>query len=162
MWQTVSGEDRKLLSAYQGVQTVNGRYAGLNELVGIVPGGGVHGQAVDIPILLGDDVGAAVNGLAHAVEHPAQHVAGHAQLQGVAQETDLGVGHVDTGGRLEQLHHGGIAVDLQDLAPADGAVLQLHFHQFVIGDILHHADHHQRADDLLYGSVFTNHQNSPP
>ena len=63
---------------------------GLDKLVGVVTGSRVHGQAVDIPVLLRQDLGAAVDGLAHAVEHTAQHVGGHAQLQRVAQEADLG------------------------------------------------------------------------
>ena len=160
--QAGAGEDRQLLAADQGVQAVNGGNAGLDELVGVVPGGGVHGQAVDVPVLLRQDVGAAVNGLAHAVEHAAQHIAGHAQLQGMAQEVDLGVRQVDAGGGLEELDHGGIAVDLQHLAPAYGAVVQFDLHQFVIGDVFHHADHHQRAADLLNGFIFTDHSSSPP
>ena len=71
----------------------------------------------------GDDVRAAVDGLAHAVEHAAQHIGGHAQLQGVSQKADLGVGQVDAGGGFKELDHGGVAVDLQHLAAADGAVV---------------------------------------
>ena len=160
--QAGAGEDGQLLAADQGVQAVDGGNAGLDELVGVVTGGGVHGQAVDVPVLLGQDVGAAVDGLAHAVEDTAKHIAGNAQLQGVAQEADLGVGQVDAGGGLKELDHGGVAVDLQHLAPADGTVVQLHLHQLVIGDAFHLTDHHQRADDLLYGTVFTDHASSPP
>ena len=160
--QAGAGEDGKLLPTDQGVQPVDGADAGLNELVGVVPGRRVHGQAVDVPVLLRQDVGPAVDGPAHAVEHPAQHVGGHAQLQGVAQEADLGVRQVDAGGRLEQLDHGGVAVDLQHLAPADGAVVELHLHQLVIGDALDHADDHQGAGDLLDRSVFPDHASSPP
>ena len=162
MGQAGAGEDGQLLAADQRIQAVNGGNAGLDELVGIVAGGGVHRQAVDVPVLLGEDVGAAVNGLAHAVEHAAQHIAGHAQLQGVAQEADLGVRQIDTGGGFKELDHGGVAVDLQHLAPAEGAVMQLDLHQFVIGDVFHHADHHQRAADLLNGFIFTDHSSSPP
>ena len=162
MGQTGAGEDGKLLAADQGVQTVDGGDAGLDELVGVVTGSGIHGQAVDIPVLLRQNVRTAVDGLAHAVEDAAQHVAGDAQLQGVPQEADLGVGQVDTGGGLEELDHGGVAIDLQHLAPAGGAIMELHLHQLVIGDAFHLTDHHQRADDLLYGTVFTDHASSPP
>ena len=144
------------------IQTVDGRNAGLDELVGIVTGGGVHRQAVDVAVFLCQNLRTTVDGLAHAVEHAAQHIAGDAQLQGMSQKTHLGIRHVDAGGRFKQLHNSGIAVDLQHLAPADGAVAQLHLHQFVIGNAFHHADHHQRADDLFYGFVFTNHACSPP
>ena len=160
--QAGAGENRQLLAANQRVQAVNGGNTGLDELVGIVTGSGVHGQAVDVPVLFRQDLRAAVNGLAHAVEHPAQHIAGHAQLQGVSQKTNLGVRQIDPGGRLEELDYGGVAVDLQHLAPADGAVVQLDLHQFVIGDVFHHANHHQRAADLLNGFIFTDHSSSPP
>ena len=72
MGQAGAGEDGQLLSPHQGVQPVDGGDARLDKLVGVVPGGGVHGQAVDVPVLVGQDGGAAVDGLAHAVEHPAQ------------------------------------------------------------------------------------------
>ena len=160
--QAGAGEDGQLLAADQGVQSVDGRDARLDKLVGVVPGGGVHGQAVDVPILVGQNGGAAVDGLTHAVEHPAQHVAGHGQLQGVAQKSDLGLGQVDAGGGLEQLDHGGVAVDLQHLAAADGAVGQLDLGQLVIGDALHPVHHHQGAGDLSDGLVFTNHSASSP
>ena len=160
--QTGAGENGQLLSTDQGIQAVDGGDARLNELVGVVPGGGVHGQAVDIPVLVGHDVGAAVNGTAHAVEHPAQHVAGHGQLQGVAQEPDLGLGQVDAGGGLKELDHGVVAVDLQHLAAADGAVGQLDLGQLVVGDALDLAHHHQRAVDLLDCAIFPNHASAPP
>ena len=162
MGQAGAGEDRQLLSAHQGVQSVNGADASLDELVGIVPGRRVHRQSVDVPVLLRQDVGAAVNGPTHAVEYPPQHVGGHTQLQGVSQEADLGIRQVDAGCGFKELDHSGISVDLQHLAAADGAVLQLHLYQLVIGDVLHHADHHQRADNLLHGSVFSDHTCSPP
>ena len=160
--QAGAGEDGQLLAADQGIQSVDGGDARLDELVGVVPGGGVHGQAVDVPVLLGQDVRAAVDGLAHAVEDPAQHVAGHGQLQGVAQEADLGVLQIDAGRGLEELDHGVVAVDLQHLAAAQGAVGELDLAQLIVGDALDLLDHHQRAVDLLYGAVFTDHQNSPP
>ena len=128
MRQTGAGEDGQLLATNQGVQTVNSGNAGLDKLVGVVTGSGVHGQAVDIPVLLGQDVGTTVDGLPHAVEHAAQHIAGHAQLQGMAQETNLGVRQVDTGGGLEELNNSGVAVDLQHLAAANGAVMQFDLH----------------------------------
>ena len=160
--QAGAGENGQLLSAHQGVQAVDGGNAGLNKLVGVVPGGRVHGQAVDVPELLGQDLRSAVDGTAHAVEHPPQHVAGYAQLQRVAQKTDLGLGQVDAGRCLEQLHNGVVAVDLQHLAAAHGAVGQLNLPQLVVGDAGHPAHHHQGAVDLLYGTVFLDHSSAPP
>ena len=79
----------------------------------------------------------------------------------MAQEADLGLGQIDAGGGLKELHHGGVAVDLQHLAPADGAVGQLHLRQLVVGDVLHHFDHHQRGRDLLDGFILSDHSSSP-
>ena len=160
--QTGAGEDGQLLAADQRVQTVDGGNAGLNKLVGIVAGGGVHGQTVDVAVLLGQDLGAAVDGLAHAVEHAAQHIAADGQLKGMAEEADLGLGQVDAGGGGEQLDNGLVAVDLQHLGAADGAVGQLHLGQLVIGDALDMIDHHQRGGDLLDRAVFFNHQSTSP
>ena len=104
----------------------------------------------------------AVDGLAHAVEDAAQHIARHAQLQGVAQEADLGVLQIQSGGGLEELDHGIVAADLQHLAATDGAVGQLDLAQLVIGDALDLPDHHQGAVDLLDRLVFTDHASAPP
>ena len=160
--QTGTGEDGQLLTTNQSVQAVNGGDARLDKLVGVVPGGGVHGQTVDIPVLIGQDGRSAVNGLAHAVEHAAQHITGHGQLEGMAQEANLGLSQVDTGGVFKQLHHGGVAVYLQHLTATDSTVSQLDLGQLVIGDTLDVVDHHQRAGDLLDGFIFPNHRAISP
>ena len=162
MGQAGAGENGQLLPPHQGIQPVDGGDARLDELVGVVPGGGVHGQAVDVPVLVGQDGGAAVDGLPHAVEHPAQHVPGHPQLERVPQKADLGLRQVDAGGVLKELDHGGVPVDLQHLAPADGAVAELNLPQLVIGDPLDPVDHHQRAGDLLYRLIFPDHSALSP
>ena len=77
----------QLLAADQGVQAVDSRNAGLDELLGIVAGGGVHGQAVHVHAHVGQDLRPVVNGAAQAVEDPAQHVLADPQLHAVAQET---------------------------------------------------------------------------
>ena len=61
----------------------------------------------------------------------------------MTQKPDLGLRQVDAGRSLEELHHSGIAIDLQHLAAADGAVGQLDLGQLVIGDALHPVHHHQ-------------------
>ena len=100
--------------------------------------------------------------MAHAVEHTAQHIRGHAQLNAMAQETHLGLGQVDTGGAFEQLHQGVGAVHFQHLAPAHLSRRQLDFRQFVISDLVHALHQHQRAGHFLYGTVFLNHASLPP
>ena len=98
---------------------------------------------------------------AHAVEHAAQHIAADGQLQGVAQEADLAVLEVDAGGGLEELNHGLVAVDFQHLAATDTAVRQLDLRQLVVGNTLDLLHHHQRAGDLIYGTVFLHHTSAP-
>ena len=71
-------ENRQLLAADQGVQTIYGGNASLDKLLRIASGCRVHRQAVDIHTLLRQDVGTAVNGLAHAVKHTAEHILRHA------------------------------------------------------------------------------------
>ena len=63
---------------------------------------------------------------------------------------------------FEQLHDGPVALDLQHLAAANTAVGQLDLRQFVVGNVLYLAHHHQRAVDLLDRAIFTNHSSAPP
>ena len=78
MRKTGCRENRQLLAADQGVQTIYGGNAGLDKLLRIASGCRIHGKAVDIHTLFRQDVGAAVNGLAHAVKHTAEHILRHA------------------------------------------------------------------------------------
>ena len=136
--------------------------AGLDELGGVGSRGGVHGQAVDVHVGVGQDGGAAVDGVAHAVEDAAEHVLRDCQLLRVAEEADLGLGQVDALRGLEELYDGLVALDLEHLAASYLAVGQLDLAQLVIGDALDVFDHHQGACDLAYGFVFLNHSSSPP
>ena len=162
MRQTGAGEDRQLLPSYQGVQAINGRDAGLDKLIGVVAGGWVHCQTIDIPVFIRQNSRTIIDGLAHSVKYTAQHIAGNRQLQRVAQKPDLGLRQVDAGGSLKQLHHGGIAVDLQHLAAAGGTVCQFDLRQFIIGHALHMVHYHQRTGDLPDRFIFTDHSVSSP
>ena len=79
----------------------------------------------------------------------------------MAQEADFGVPEVDAGGGFKQLHNGLVAVDLQHLAAAAGAVGQLDLAQLVVSDALYLLHHHQRSGDLMYGTVFLHHNSAP-
>ena len=154
--QAGAGENGQLLAPDQGVQTVDGGNAGLDELGGVGPGSRVHGQAVDVVVPVRQDLRAAVDGIAHAVEHPAQHVGAHAQLQAVPQEPDLGLGQIDARRAFKQLDQRVVALDLQNLAAADLAVRQLDFSQLVIGDVFHVPDQHQGPGYFGNGAIFLN------
>ena len=132
------------------------------ELRGVGAGGGVHGQAVDVHVGVGQDGGAAVDGQAHAVEDAAEHVLADGELLRVAEEADLGLGQVDALRGLEQLDDGLVALDLQHLAAADLAVGELQLAQLVVGDALDVLHDHQGACDLSNGFIFLDHSSSPP
>jgi hypothetical protein len=117
--QAGAGEYRQLLAADQGVQAVDGGNAGLDELGGVVAGGGVHGQAVDVAVSLGQYLGAAVDGLAHAVEDAAQHILGNASSSGWPRKRTLDCARLMPCGGFEQLDDSLVALDLEDLAAAD-------------------------------------------
>ena len=158
MGQTGAGEYRQLLTADQGVQSVDGADAGLDKFGRIVAGGRVHGLAVDVPVFVGDDIRAAVNGTAHAVEDAAQHGRGHAQAHAVAQETGFGIVDLQALGAFKELYQRLVAVDNQDLAAADFTVGLLDFHQFVVFDAFYLVNQHQRADDLANCLVIFTHR----
>ena len=160
--QTRAGEDRQLLAADQGVQTVDRGNAGLDEFGGVGAGRRVHRQAVDVHVRVRQDLRAAVDGQAHAVEDAAEHVLADGELLRVSEEADLGLGQVDALRALEQLHDGLVALDLQHLAAADLAVGEFELAQLVVGDALDAVHDHQRAGDLFDGFIFLDHASSPP
>ena len=158
MGQTGAGEYRQLLAADQGVQSVDGADAGLDEFGRIVAGSRVHGFAVDIPVFVGNDIRAAVDGTAHPVKHTAQHGRGYAQAHAVAQETGLGIVNLQALGAFKQLNQRLVAVDNQHLAAADLSVGLLDLHQFVVFDTLDLVNQHQGADDLANRLVIFTHR----
>ena len=70
---------------------MNGRDARLNKLGRIVARGRIHGRAIDIQMLFGDQRRAIVHGLAHAVEYAAEHIGRNIELDGFAQKARLGI-----------------------------------------------------------------------
>ena len=104
MRQTGSRENRQLLTPDQGIQTINGGHARLDELIGVISGCRIHRQTVDVPALVRQDLRSLVNGTAQAVEDAAQHIGRHAQLHGSSQETHLAVGQVNSRGVFIKLH----------------------------------------------------------
>ena len=158
--QTAGGEDGQLLPAHQRVQSVDRGNTGLDKLLRIVARCRVDGQAVDIPALRGQDRGTVVDGAAQTVKHAPQHILRYAQLHAASQKPHLAVVQIDTGRVFKQLHQRVGAVDLQHLAAAFFAVLQLDFAQLVIGNAFHAADQHQRSGDFLDGTIFLRHYSS--
>ena len=150
------------MSSDEGVEAVDGADTGLDELGRIGARRGVHRLAVYVAVLLGEDLGPAVYGHAHAAEHTAEHIFGHAELKAVPQKAHIALGEVYARGRLEQLDDGLVAVDFEHLAAPRLAGGQLYLGQLVICDALDVFDDHKRAGYLCYGPVFLDHCSSPP
>ena len=110
MRKTGCGEDRKFLPTYQGVQSVNSGYTGLDKLLRITSGCRIHRQAIDISSLFRKDLRTVINGTAQSVKDTAQHIAGYTKLHASSQKTYFTVGKVDTCGTLKQRHSYIIAV----------------------------------------------------
>ena len=89
MGQTAHGKHGKLLSSYECVEPVYRGNSRLDKFVGVVACGGIYRLAVDIENFIGYDGRAAVAGVAHAVEHSAEHIARTRELLAVTGETRL-------------------------------------------------------------------------
>ena len=160
--QTRAREDGELLTADEGIQSVDGGDTRLDELGGVEAGGGVDGGTVDVQRLVRNQGRAVVDGFTHTVEHAAQHMLGHGQLHAVAGEAHLGLGQVQSCRGLKELYQHVTAVDLQDTATADFAIGKLDLTQLVVLDTLHLLDQHKGAGDFFYSLIFTDHVSVPP
>ncbi len=161
MGQTGAGKDRQLLAADERIEPVDGGNACLDKLRRVGARRRVHGQTVDVLVFFRQDRGAAVDRLAHAIEHAAKHILAHAELQRMAEKANLGFGQIDALRRFKKLHHGAVAVDLEHLAAALFAGGKLDLRQLVVGHALDVLDDHQGACDLPDRFVFLYHCSSP-
>ena len=162
MGKTGCGEDRKLLSTYQGVQSVNRRYTRLDKLLRIASGRRIHGKSVDISSFLRKDLRAVINGTSQSVKNTTQHIAGYTKLHAPSQETYLAVGKIDTCRALKQLHQSIASVDLQNTASSCFAIGKLDLTKLVKCYIFNAPYQHQRAGNFLYGPIFFWHFTGPP
>ena len=83
---------------------------------------GFIAKAVDIAVLVGNDGGAAVDGLTHAVEDAPEHIARHGELERVTQKRMRESAKVDAGGGFKKLHDRAVAVHFEHFAAARAAV----------------------------------------
>ena len=104
----------------------------------------------------------AVNGIAHAVENTAEHIFRNCQLLGMTEETDFRLGKVDALCRFKQLNDSLLPLNLKHFAAANLPVRELQFTEFIVGDIFHPVNNHQRAGDFFYGFIFLDHSLFPP
>ena len=114
--QAVSGEDRQLLAADQGVQSVDRRDTGFDEFGRVGACDRVDGVPVEVTLRRRQNRGSAVDGPSHAVENPAHEVAPDRQLRGAGPGPHGRRGDVEPAGAAEDLDHHPVARDLEDLA----------------------------------------------
>ena len=150
-------KNRQLLAAHQGQVAVDGRNAGLDELLGKVARVGIDRRAVDVAELLRDHVAGVIQRFADAVQDPSQHLARHPchhPLAGEAHRRQVGG---DPLRRLEQLHHGASGRRLQHLAAPHRAVRQFDVGQLAVGYVVHLFHDHQRPIQAACTAVFLDH-----
>lgn len=155
--QAAHREHGQLLSAHEGIQSVDGGDARLNKFVGIIARGGIDGLAVDIHLLFGYDRRPAVAGISHSVKHPPEHIPGNGEFLAVSQKPRPGIGDAQPLRIFKELHHRLVAVDFQNLSAADLPVLAHDIHQFVVFHPFDALHEHQGPDNFPYRLVFLKH-----
>ena len=151
--QAAHGEDGELLPPDQGVHAVDGRDPRLDELLGIGAGRGVDGLAVDVAAGLPHRQGAAVQGLAHAVEDAPQKVGGHRHRQRAAGEAHPGFLQGQADGFAKKLDHRLVLAHGQDPAGLAGAVRGGDLDTFVKTHPPDARNHQERPGDGLEAQV---------
>ena len=152
--QAAHGEDGELLPPDQGVHAIDGRDPRLDELLGIGPGRGIDGLAVDVAAGLAHRQRAAVQGLAHAVEDPPQKICRHRHRQRAAGKTHPSFLQGQAHGFAEKLDHRLVPTHGQDPAGLAGAVRDGDFDTFVKTHPLDARNHQERPGDGLEAQVF--------
>jgi hypothetical protein len=133
----------------EGVHHVDGRDAGLDEVLRVFPYDRVDRGPVDVAVDTGDRVRAAVDGEPQPVEDAAHHIDRDGEPERLAQETDLRAGDGQSARALEDLDDRHVAPELEDPAVQLGAVRGGNLHHFLIADILNPFDEDQRTFYLL-------------
>src|SRR2546427_5375913 len=155
--QARAGEQRKLLTADQGVQPVDRRDAGLDELGGMFAGVRVDRGPLDLHALLREDRRTSIRRFARPCQDAAEHLPRHAQLDRLPQELHARCA-VDSGGALEDLNDDDVRRRVEDLSPPAPAVRELDLDQLVVAHRLRLLDEDQRSRDLRDRAVLLGHQ----
>ena len=147
-------EDGELLATNQGQQRIDGRDAGLNELLGLLTGHRVDRGAADGKALLCDHRRQAIDGLADAVETPTDHLPGDAEAGHTLHQTDGGGGKIDARRFLEHLKDGDLVGYLDHLTAALAAGTVLDAHDRVVGEIGRVLEEEQRSRNVTDVAIF--------
>src|SRR5881296_1269734 len=155
--QARAGEQRKLLTADQGVQPVDRRDARLDELGGMFAGVRVDRGPLDLHALLREDRRTSIRRLARSGQDAAEHLPRHAQLDRLPQELHARRA-VDSGGALEDLNDDDIRRRIEDLSPLPAAIRELDLDELVVTYRLRLLNEDQRSRDLRDRAVLLRHQ----
>ena len=121
------GEDGQLLAADEGVHPVDGRHAGLDQLLGRQARRGVQGSAPERPERLADRRREPVQRRPEAAEDAAEELAPHHRPGHVALEVEPGAARHEPHPLLEQLEHREALAGVDDLGlPAPALERDLH------------------------------------
>ena len=148
-----AGEDGELLAPDQRVHHVDGGEPRLDALAGILPGGRVDGQTVDVEEGLGRRLGEAVQRPPLAVEGAPEHRRGNPDPLGLAPEADPDGGEGEAGRPLEDLDHRPPLGDLQGEAGADPPLAVHHLDQLVPAHAVDPLDEDERPHRFLDPAV---------
>ena len=142
-------EDRQLLAADQGVQPVDRRDTGLDEVRRLVPGVRVDRHPVDVGALLGDDGRPAIAEAGPARRRPARasRARRRAGTASPVKRTRVSA-VVDAARPLEDLDHGGLARDLEHLPGPRLAVGQRDRAHLAVRDPTRSLHEDERARDV--------------
>src|SRR2546426_8398843 len=155
--QARAGEQRELLTADQGVQPVDRRDAGLDELRGMIAGVRVDRGPLDLHALLRQDRRPSVRRLARSGQDAAEHLPRHAEFDCLPQELDARRA-VYSGGALKDLNDDDVRRRVEDLSPVAPAVRELDLDQLVVAHRLRLLDEDQRSRDFRDRAVLLGHQ----
>jgi hypothetical protein len=151
--QAVAGEDGQLLAADEGVQPVDRGDPCFDELGRVGACDRVDRQAVEVSLGLGHERWPAVDGFAHAVEHPADQVGSDTEARGAGACEHGGRVDVQAPRAAEDLDDHPVALDFEYLAAAACAVGCGDLDQLVVADVFGSFGDDDRSGDVVHGAM---------
>mmetsp|Transcript_30950 Transcript_30950/g.71336 ORF Transcript_30950/g.71336 Transcript_30950/m.71336 type:complete len:336 (-) Transcript_30950:51-1058(-) len=151
--ETGSGEKRNLLPTSNAVHGINGGDSSLDHLLRVGALGRVDGLTSDVVVILCQDIGTLVNGLAGTVENTAKHVLRHRNLERLTRELNVSVHIINTLSALKHLHDGLLACNFKNLTALLGSITKSQVDNLGVHRELHMLQNDQRTGDSLHSAV---------
>jgi hypothetical protein len=154
--QAGPGEEGKFLAADEGVESVDRRDAGLDELRRVLPRIRVDRRPDNLDPFLRHDRRSAVDRFAGPAQDPPQHVSGHVELDRLAEELHGGLA-VDPRRPLEDLDDDDVLRRVEDLTSLARSIRQADLDEFAVSDPRRLLDEDERPRDLRDRPIFRRH-----